>query len=820
MTRLFYIITFLFITSNFSSLFGQETITIYGSVSDKNGTPLPLVNISVINSKVGVSTNEKGEYELKITAIKYPIIVMFSNIGFEQKKITINEGFKGKKKIDIKLDFQINNLGEISVEEKREKTTNLTRIDPKIIEVIPTAAGGIESILKTLPGVSSNNELSSQYTVRGGNFDENLVYLNDIEIYRPQLIRSGQQEGLSILNPDLVSSIQFSAGGFDAKYGDKMSSVLDIKYKKPTQFAGSAAMSLLGGSAHLEGCSKNHRFTHITGIRRQTSRYILNSMDTKGDYNPTYTDIQSYMTYDINEKLEISFLGYYAQNKYEFIPQTRETSFGTVKQALSLKIYFDGKELNKFITYMGALSANYKPNKNTKLTLTSSVFNSNEQETFDVQGQYYLNEIDKQIGSSNMGDSIMNIGIGTFLNHARNYLNAYVYSLNHNGSYILNDRNNVLWGVKYQKEIITDNITEWEMLDSAGFSLPYTGSNVMVNEYTRAKNSLNTNRVNAFIQNTYNFNLDSIKLSVTGGLRASYWDFNEEFFLSPRLSFICKPNWKRDVIFRLATGYYYQPAFYKEMRDIDGSINKNTKSQQSIHFVLAEEFSFKAWSRPFKFITELYYKDLNNLVPYMVDNVRLKYFAYQKSNGYAVGIDMKINGEFVKGIDSWASISVMQTKEDIVGDSYIVTDSLGTPSTVYPGYIRRPSDQLVNFGLFFQDYLPDNPSYKVHLSLLYGTRLPTGPSNSEKYQQTLSMPPYRRVDIGFSKVIKSDEKDLPKSNPFHYFKSIWLTLEVFNLLDINNTISYIWITDVNNQQYAVPNYLTSRRLNVRLIAKF
>ncbi len=808
--------------------FSQEHATISGRITGNNKEPIDLVNISVFGyPNYGGFTNRTGEYEFKIPAGK-EITIVFSCIGYQTKELKYSAEPDKRIKLNASLEISIRDLQEVSIQDKQERYSSWIRIDPKIIEVLPDASGSFEAILKTLPGVSSASELSSQYSVRGGNFDENLVYVNDIEIYRPFLVRSGQQEGLSFINSDMVSSVLFSAGGFEAKYGDKISSVLDIKYKKPLKFGSTVSMSLLGGSAHIQGASQNHRFTHISGFRYKTSEYLLNSLETKGDYKPRFTDLQTYLTYDVTDVFEINFLANYSQNKYHFIPQTRNTKFGTLNEALQMTIYFDGQEVDKFVTYMGAIAGDYHPNKNLKLKLIASAFHTLEEETFDIQGQYFLNELDKQLGSDNLGDSIMNIGVGTFLNHARNYLDATVINAAHKG-YLLHNNHYLQWGLKFQHEIIDDNISEWEMIDSAGYSLPhppdsigYTNPELQPLQIIELQNVLNTknhiqsNRITSYLQNTYSFSIDSADFSLTAGIRANFWDFNNQFLFSPRLSFAYKPNWKRDILFRFATGYYYQPPFYKELRDLSGNINYDIKAQKSVHFVLGSDYNFYAWNRPFKLITEFYYKHLDNLIPYKVDNVRIRYYATNNAQGYAAGIDMNINGEFVKGVDSWASLSIMQTKEDIEDDFYFDADSM----KIEPGYIPRPTDHLVNFGLFFQDYLPNNPSYKMHLCLLFGSRLPFGPPNSERYQDTLRMPPYRRVDIGFSKVLKSESKSLPEHNPFRFFNSIWITLEVFNLLGINNTISYRWITDIRSHQYAVPNYLTSRRLNIKLIAKF
>lgn len=712
--------------------FSQKLINFDGQIRNEQGKAIEFAHINIPELNIGSLTDSLGKFLLKVPANK-SITFNISCIGYKSIRETRN--FIKDETINFIIEIDLYKFPEVEIGNKRERMTSLVRIDPKVIKVIPGTIGGVEAILKTLPGVSSNNELSSQYSVRGGNYDENLVYVNDIEVYRPFLIRSGQQEGLSFINSDMVSSISFSAGGFDAKYGDKMSSVLDIQYKKPYQFAGSINASLLGGSVHLEDASKNHRFTHISGIRYKTSQYVLNSLETKGDYKPTFVDFQTYITYDISEKIELAFLGNYAQNNYLFKPESRKTAFGNINIPLGLTVYFDGQEIDKFITLTGALSLNHKISNDLKMKWIISAYNTKEKETFDIMGQYFINELDKELGSDNLGDSLMNIGVGTYLEHARNYLDAYVLSFSNKGDYKFNN-NLITWGLQYKKEIFYDEILEWRMLDSAGYSLPYTDSIVSVENYYNASNSISSDRISVFAQNNYDFEIDSVLFTLSYGVRSSYWNFNDEFLISPRINFSVIPNWKKNILFRLATGYYYQPPFYKELRDKYGNINYDIKAQKSIHFVAGSDYAFKAWSRNFKYTTEIYYKILKNLITYQSENVRIKYSGRNDAKGYAMGIDMKVHGEFVKGVDSWMSLSVMQTKEDIIDDYYIdIVDT--TQTIVYPGFIPRPTDQRVNFGLFFQDYLPGNPSYKMHLNLLFGSRLPFGPPESVKYRNAL-----------------------------------------------------------------------------------
>jgi len=827
--------------------FGQDNAVVRGTITDSIGNPIEAVNVAVVGLTGGATTDKFGNYELQVPSQR-DITIAFSYIGFSTQKIKVRLAPGSVHTITPVLKVSSTELSDITIEDQHIRTTTLTRINPKTVSVIPSASGGVEAIIKTLPGVSSSNELSSQYSVRGGNYDENLVYVNDIEIYRPFLVRSGEQEGLSFINSDMVSSILFSAGGFDAKYGDKMSSVLDIQYRKPKELAGSLSMSLLGGAVHVEGVTANYRLTYQLGLRHKANQYLLNSLNTKGDYKPSFTDFQGLFTYDVTDEIEISLLGNYARNRYTFIPLTRETKFGTVNEALQLKIYFDGQEIDEYETFQGAVSTTISPNTNLKLKFIGAGFKTYESETFDIQGQYWLDELEKDISKETFGEAKLNKGVGTYLTHARNYLDATVYSIAHKG-YFTKGIRYFQWGAKYQHEEINDKLSEWHMIDSAGFSLPKTQDSVgftnpdaqpqqslELKDVLKAKASLSSNRFSGYLQNNWTWNSDdTVEYSFTMGMRANYWDLNKQMLLSPRFSFSIQPNWKKDIVFRAAAGYYQQPPFYRELRDLNGVVHTDVKAQESIHFVLGSDYNFQAWNRPFKLVTEIYYKHLENLIPYEIDNVRIRYYAENSARGYATGVDLKLNGEFVKGIESWVSMSVMQTQEDIIDDFYYVyynqydekiipgytSDQVAVDSVRFePGYIPRPTDQRVNFSLFFQDYFPKSPNFKMHLNLVYGSGLPFGPASFERYKDTLRIPAYRRVDIGFSAKLLSEDKELKPKSPFRHFKSIWISLEIFNLLGINNTISYMWVTDVTNRQYAVPNFLTQRLLNLKLITKF
>jgi tRNA U34 5-methylaminomethyl-2-thiouridine-forming methyltransferase MnmC len=666
------------------------------------------------------------------------------------------------------------------------------------------------------------------------------VYVNDIEIYRPFLVRSGQQEGLSFPNSDMVSSIYFSAGGFDAVYGDKMSSVLDIQYRKPKKFGGAFNFSLLGGALELEGASKNKKRYVMGGFRYKSSSYLLSKLDVEGDYKPAFYDVQLLSGFQLDTNTTLELFGNYSRNDYTVIPSSRETEFGTVKQAYKLKIFFDGQEKDLFETGLGAVSLTRKPTPKLKLKLIASAFATAEEEKFDILGQYFLDQLESDIGSDNFGNSLFNLGVGSFLDHARTQLTALVWNGEHKGEYV-SDKIFLRWGAKYQHEEIEDKLREWKYLDSAGFSVPTFRDTPSVNavlglnDFTNTKINISSNRYSAYLQNIWTIT-DTTKIILAAGIRAQYWDLNEEFIVSPRASVTYKPRWKRNLNFRFATGYYYQPPFYRELRDLNGTVHTKVKSQQSIHFVLGSDYNFLALGREFKLVTEVYYKHLDNLIPYKIDNVRIRYLSDQTAKGYATGIDFRLNGEFVPGTESWASLSVLQTEEDIKGDYYYdyynsdgeriipgyTVNDIRTDSIRHePGYIPRPADQRITFGVFFQDYLPKFPAYKVYLNFLFGTGLPFGPPGKDRYKDVLRIPPYRRADIGFSKqIIGEDVKRPPKIKLLRKFSEISVNLEVYNLLQVNNTVSYIWVKDVTNRQYAVPNYLTSRQINIRLSFKF
>ncbi len=819
--RLFSIILFILSTLISSAQDGF----IYGTVKNEKGEPATFINVSVKERAIGTATTFEGKYKLTIP-MATKVNVTFSGIGYITFDTVIQVKKKQKLLLNVRLQTASELIDEVKIEDKATRLTTLTRLNPSFTKIMPSALGNVESLIKTLPGVSSNNELSSQYSVRGGNFDENLVYVNGIEIYRPILVSSGQQEGMSFINPDMVGSILFSAGGFKAQYADKMASVLDIKYKQPQSFGGAISASLLGGSASIHGCSKDKRFTHISGFRYKTTKYLLNSLKTKGNYFPKFMDFQTFMSYKINKKWNVKLLGNYAKNTYLFIPQKRSSNFGTLSETYQLNMYFEGNEVDKFSNYTAAFELEHKPTKATSLKMICSTFETNEQETFDILSEYWINEVDQNTNSESFGDSISTIGVGSYLKHARNFLTATVYKIEHKG-YNLHDDNRTDWGIGYQYRIINDNLTEWKMVDSANFALPYNDSTVGMDYYIKSRNNINFGRLSAFIQHSHKIYTSAGNINITGGIRGLYSWFNKEFLASPRVSIAYKPDWENDFVFRFSSGYYYQPVFYKEVRQPDavGTINHNIKSQKSIHFVLGSDYNFTIKHRPFKFTAEMYYKKLDNLISYNIDNVRIIYSGVNNAKGYATGLDLKVNGELVKGVDSWISLSLLQTKEKIDGhkEPIFTTNKKGEneiSSYKDAGYIPRLTDQTLNLNVYFQDYLPGNPDYKVHLQLNYATGLPYSVRNKFYQRKKLRMPSYKRIDIGFSKVLKSESKIYPKGHFLHHINDAWLSIEVFNLLENFNAVSMDWIQDYAGNQYAIKNTLTGRRINLKLLVRF
>ena len=814
---------------------------VYGKVTDETGHPIEMANVVVVDLLVGQTTNSKGYYEISLLS-DTTLVINYSFVGYEPKQATVRLRAGEKRKLDMVLTSTTTLLDDAIISDRAADATSLTRLDAKQATLLPTMGGGVETLIKTLPGVVSNNELSSQYRVRGGNFDENLIYVNGIEIYRPFLIGSGQQEGLSFVNSRLVNNIQFSAGGFAAEYGDKMSSVLDVAYKMPRETAGSLTLSLLGAEAHVEGTTKNEKFSYLVGARYKNTTVALGMMDTKGDYRPNFTDVQALFGYKFNEKWDLSFLGYYSKNRYMLIPQSAKINAGNLDFPYQVNVYFDGKEIDDYTTGLGALTLSYKPNKDLNFKWIASAYSAYETETYDIQEQYFFGIRNTSIGSETMGEVIDNHEVGTLTRHARNAFYAQVYNLDHKGIWA-KDNCLLKWGLRFQHQDIDDVVDEWQMMDSAGYALPHPYSipgvmpdilpEIGMDFMHRSANTLSVNNLDGYVQNSWTLPYqDKGEFVITGGLRANYWGYNKKVYVSPRAGVAYKSNDdKRELVYRLSGGVYNQTPFYREVRNIDGSLYQDARAQQSYQIVAGNDLKFRAWGRPFILTTEAYFKWFSHVVPYDIDNVRIRYYADQSARAYATGLDLKVNGEFVKGIDSWASLSIMNTQEDIRGDYYLV-DAEGNrlsfynhtdeqvADTVQLGWHSRPSNQLLNFSLFFQDYIPNAPTWRVNMTLTFGTRLPYNDGNSNFYSPTGRYPAYRRVDIGFSKQLITEASSFSKGNPLRYVKNMFISVDVFNLFDISNIISFNWVKYIDNVYYGAPNYLTPRYVNVKLVMEF
>ena len=800
-------------------VFGQEhTVVLTGRTLGPDKLPLSGVNIRIKNSQQGTYSDQNGHFKLEINSDNDPVLI-FSILNYETVEVPVN--LKLNKEIIQVMKPVFIKLSEVEVTEQRKTKPGTINIDPQLTKILSNAGGGaVEQLVKTLPGVSSHNELSPQYNVRGGNYDENLLYVNGIEIFRPFLVKTGEQEGLSFLNPDLVSAIRFSSGGFESSYGDKMSSVLDIDYKTPGKPVGTAEVGALGASAHFEGRALQEKFSHLTGIRYRDNRYLLGTLDQKGHYAPAFFDLQTLLAYDFSPKFSVNFLANIASNDYSFTPETRETRYGTMAQSYLLKIYFDGNEKDRFTNRFSALSGSYHPSNNLDLQLTASSFYSDEKERYDILGQYYLNEVSSGANPGSNPDSTLLLGIGSSLLHAGNFLKATITNIEHRGKLSLNNHR-MQWGIKYQSERIRDQVNEWEMRDSAGYSLPYNNKTVGLFQSTKADNQLISHRYSAFLQDNFTPQLQNSSLSVNFGGRIQYWDFNRQTIFSPRISIIYLPGRFKPLQLHASWGIYQQMPFFKELKNREAAIVSTVRAQKSTHYLIGLEYPFFWGDRPFKFTSEIYYKSLSHLIPYKVTNLDLQYFPEQQSKGYATGLEMRIFGEPIPGFTSWASLSLMKTEEDILGDQYLKAGTNGQPSQIiYPGYLARPSDQRVNFSLFFQDYLPNNPTVKMNLTLLYGTGLPFGPPKIERWKDSFRMPSYRRVDLGISKMLVGKPQKKSVNFLSGKLKEVWISLEIFNLFDLNNTISYYWISDFENQMHAVPNYLTGRRVNLKMMVGF
>lgn len=771
-----------------------QTFTLRGRVIDQNGSPIELASVACVAQGKATVTSRKGEYKLLLLSAD-SVVIRFSMLGYKAKTRVLRHPH-GPQSLQVVLYDEASTLGEVNVQGQKIQTTQTQELNTKDLRTTPTTTGNaVEELIQSQAGVSTHSELSSQYNVRGGAFDENSVYINNVEVYRPFLVRSGQQEGLSIINPDMVEKIGFSTGGFEAKYGDKMSSALDIIYRQPKHLEANVTASLLGANAYVG--MGNKKFSWSNGLRYKTTRNLLSSLETNGEYRPDFLDYQTYLTYRPNSRWSISLIGNISDNHYTFRPKDRETKFGTLEDVKAFRVYFDGQEKDLFRTFFGTVGITRHFSDSTSLSILGSAFHTRENERYDIQGQYWLDQT----------ETSENLGVGTYFEHARNYLKAHVESI----KLLFRHRarqHNIEAGMTYRMEHIEENSVEYEMRDSAGYSIPHTGKDLQMIYSLRAKNRLDANRLETYVQDTWRFTSpgEHTFFTLNYGLRFAHWNFNQESILSPRVSLGIIPAFNHDVTFRLATGLYYQAPFYKELRDTNtvngvtyATLNRNIKSQRSIHFIGGMDYRFRSAGRPFKFTAEVYYKVLSNLVPYSINNVKVVYYGNNEADGHAAGIDLKLFGEFVPGTDSWVSLSVMDTKMKLHGVS-----------------LPLPTDQRYALNLFFTDYFPGTDRWKMSLKLAYADGLPFSAPHRELEKASFRAPAYKRADIGMGyRLLKNDDRSSRS-----IFRNIWLGLDCLNLFGISNVNSYYWVTDVNSHQYAVPNYLTGRQLNFRVQFEF
>jgi hypothetical protein len=797
-----------------------QTGKITGVVLDENNKPIEGVNVSSLATSV--TTDSSGFYVIEIPA-NQKVTVVFKHVAF--KLVTQNFELQPKEVFEFNpvMDSEYEQLGQVVISGVRPRAAGVITVSPEVVRKIPGLNGGVENILKIL-GANGNSDMSSQYSVRGGNYDENLVYVNEVEIYRPFLIRSGQQEGLSFVNSDLIQKIDFFAGGFEAKYGDKMSSVLDITYEKPKAFGASLDASFLGGALAAKGISKDKKWSAIGGVRYRDNSLLVNSQETQTNYRPRYMDSQFNVNFMPSEKWNFSFLGNASLNRYNYQPLTRQTNFGTLDEPIALQIFYEGQEDDRYQTLFGAFKSTYKPNDNNNYRLITSAYHTQEQEYFDIDASYFLGEVDANIGSETFGNVTFNRAIGSQLNHARNNLDALIFNAELKGSNNQTGKHRFDWGIKYTHENIRDRIVEWEVIDSAGFSLnppvidipvdqpyqPYIGPLVPY-QNVRATNFVDINRFSGYAQWNTRARLRRGTLLATAGVRAHNWTVSgqqiaskTQTVFSPRLQLAYKVDGK-DVLYRFSTGYYYQPPFYRELRDQNGVVNPNVKAQQSLHFVLANEYGFKMWDRPFRLVSELYYKDMKDVNTYTLENVRIRYRANNDAVAYAYGLDVRLNGEFVKGTESWFTFGYMKTEENQNNR----------------GYIARPTDQRLKFGILFQDYMPNIPNLKIYMNIVYNTGLPGGsPSYADAYTYQSRLRDYRRADVGFFYVFTEKNDKRPAGHWLKKFNDLSLGFEIYNMFNNQNAITNTWVRDAyTKNQYGIPNYMTTRVFNLRLTVR-
>ena len=818
-TKTLHLIVVLFITT--SALFAQQA-TIRGVLLDETNNPIPGANVTY--NTEGTLTDFNGYYLLEIPSNEN-ISIRYSYVGYKDTQLTINLKPNSDFEFNPVMNVSIEQIGAVELSAKRNKrVTGIVSISPEAIRKIPGANAGVENLLKSLPGVNGNNELSTQYAVRGGNYDENLVYVNEIEVYRPFLIRSGQQEGLSFVNSDLTSNVDFSAGGFQAKYGDKLSSVLDITYRKPTNLGASLDLSLLGASAAVEGISNDGKLTAIVGLRYRNNSLFVNSKQTETNFKPVFADAQTYLTYKFNNKFELGFLGNLSVNDYSYQPLTRQTNFGTLTDPVALLVFYEGQEQDRYDTYFGALKGTYVFSENYTAKVIASLYQTQEQEHYDIFAQYRLGEVNTNIGDENLGEVEFTEGIGGQLTHARNDLDALIFNLEHKGNIKL-EENNLEYGLKYTHEDIRDRVQEYEIIDSAGFSIrpplpdfingqPYNPYTSPIVPYTniRATNDVQIDRISGYVQYSRQFELENSQIWINGGVRAHNWNVSgkgisntSQTVFSPRAQVTMKPKWEMDMLFRLSGGVYHQPPFYRELRDSTGTVRPEVKAQQSVHLVLGNDYSFNLWERPFTLNSEIYYKKLTNVNPYTLENVRIRYRARNNAVAYAYGLDVRMEGEFIPGTESWISFGYLKTEENIEDR----------------GNISRPTDQRLKFAILVQDYVKVIPNLKGYLNLTYNTGLPGGsPSYADPYDYQTRLPDYKRADVGVSYLLVG-EGNRREKGWLSAFKELTIGAEIFNIFDVQNSITNTFVRDAYTKvQYSIPNFLTPRVFNLRTTMKF
>lgn len=820
-------------------LFAQKKFAyVSGKVVDENENPLTNVSVIILGQSKGVATNDSGYFRIKVEADKaFALIFTYTGRNGEQKNFLLSEN--EEETITIRLVKGEKALPEVIITDQRDRReAGLIRPNPKTILNLPSAVTGVESLIKIFVG--SNNELTSQYSVRGGSYDENLIYVNDFEIFRPYLVRSGQQEGLSFINPEMVRSINFYNGGFQAKYGDKMSSVLDIQYKKPKRFGGSAYVSILEQGLQVENASKNSKFTYLLGVRNRSNRNLLSRQDTKGNYVPSSADFQALLGYQFNSKWSAELLSNISKTKFTLVPEFSQLTTSVFSPFFSatigVDIEFEGREKDEYMTSMFGLAITHQASKKLKLKWMVSRFGNNEEENIDIAGAYLFGERDFDKRNPTYGMIVNPLGAGIFHNFARNELDIENWSVAHKGNYDAG-KHAFQWGLSYDKSSIADKLNEWEFQDSAGYALPYQPNMLQLSKVIKSNADLAINKFSGYIQDNILLGNDSShSTTITAGVRFNYNSLNKEFLISPRVGFSWKPQWKRDIVFRAAAGIYDQPPFYRELRRYDGTINTNLKAQKSVQGVAGFDYNFIGLGgRPMRWTLEAYYKSMTDVVPYDIDNVRIRYFGENKAKAYAAGVEMRLHGELVQDAESWVSIGFMKTSEDISNDHYYryknaagefitatTPDQVAVDSVKFDvGWLRRPTDRRITFGLFLEDYLPTNKNFKAYLNLLYGSNMPYNIPNAVRYRNAAVIEPYIRCDIGFSALLMDDDRSKRRSHsPFRNFDNIWASLEVFNIIDRANTISYLFIKDFSNTVYLLPNRLTPRLVNFKIVARW